>query len=140
MTIASGSGLPPRVTRPSTRKPCSKTISAAASAWPGAIVTVAEAEREPLRKSPAFARRVRTPSGTPASSNVPPAAVRAVAQKSWPCALTVTPASRFSASPVTTPRTSAPSARVSWTSCASSPVTTASAGALDWSRREAPRV
>ena len=76
MTIASGTGRPPRVTRPSTRKPCSKTISAVASAWPGPIVTVDEAEREPARKSPAFARRVTTPSGTPVSSNEPPAAVR----------------------------------------------------------------
>ncbi len=55
MTIASDTGRPARVTCPSTRNPCSKTISAAASACPGPIVTVVEAEREPVRKSPAFA-------------------------------------------------------------------------------------
>ncbi len=55
------------------------------------MVTVAEADREPLMKSPALARSVTTPSGTPVSSNVPPAAVRVVAQKSWPWALTVIP-------------------------------------------------
>ena len=66
ITIASGTGRPPRVTCPSTRKPCSKTISAVASAWAGPIVTVVHAERELVMKSPAFARSVSVPSGTPA--------------------------------------------------------------------------
>jgi hypothetical protein len=43
-------------------------------------VTVADAERELVMKSPAFARSVITPSGTPESSKLPPAAVRADAK------------------------------------------------------------
>ena len=81
MTVASTTGRPPRVTWPSTRKPASKTISAVASAWPGPIVTVVLAEREePITKSPALARRLSGPSGTPVSSNVPPAPVLVLAK------------------------------------------------------------
>ena len=73
--------------------------------------------------------------GTPESSKLPPAEVRVDAKKSWPWALTVIPASCGSARPLTTPFTSAPAASVSCTSWLSSPVRTASAGALVWSRR-----
>ena len=94
-----------------------------ASAWPAAIVTLVEAERELVMKSPAFARSVSVPSGTPESSKPPPADVRTEAKKSGACALTLTPASCASGKPVTTPRTTAPSASMSWTSWTSSPVT-----------------
>jgi hypothetical protein len=111
-----------------------------ASVWAGPIVTVVEAERELVMKSPAFARSVSVPSGTPLISKLPPAEVRVDARKSGPWALTFTPVSCASGRPTTAPRTSAPSASVSWTSCASSPVTTASAGALVWSRSAALRL
>ena len=56
--------------------PASNTTSAVASVCPAAIVTVADAVRVLLMKSPALARSVITPSGTPVSSKLPPAAVR----------------------------------------------------------------
>jgi len=118
-------------------------MSTAASSWPSAITTCAVALRIEVAKSPASARRLIGPLGAPVSSNVPSPAVRVLAPyHSGPFAFTITFPRAFSASPLTVPRMVAPSPseRTSVTSWLVSPVSTASAGALDWLRSVARSV